>query len=99
MALVKNAADELQVKEARALEKVSQEIGLKGVSAMMGSKDARGYIFELIEFCGVFKTSFSIDNRIYFNEGQRNVGLKLIADIQQSCPDLYVKMMNEAKGE
>jgi hypothetical protein len=98
-ALVKNAADEEQVKEAKQAEKLKKKKELSGIYNVMSTQEGRRYIKELIEYCGVFKTSYAVDNRIYYNEGIRNVGLKLIADINESCPELYVMMMEEAKKE
>lgn len=30
-----------------------------------------------------------------FNEGHRDIGLRLLADIMQFCPDRYMEMMRE----
>lgn len=97
--LVKNAADTEQVKEAKFLEKRRKEKVLSDVFKIMDTVEGRRYMCKLIEFCGVFKAYTGVDNRIYFYEGQRNVGLKLIADINESCPELYFKMISENKKE
>lgn len=99
-ALVKNAANPDQVKEAAQKEKFRKEKELDGLSSILSTETGRKYIYSVLEFCGVYSTIFSAEtNRIYFNEGQRNVGLKLIADINTACPDLYVKMIEESKKE
>ena len=51
----------------------------------------------LLERCGVFRSSFTGDAATFFNEGIRNVGLMVIADINALCPDQFATMMTEAK--
>ena len=66
--------------------------------AVMATADGRRWIWWLLDRCGVFRTSFTGDATTYFNEGTRNVGLMVIADINALCPDLFVTMMTEAKA-
>jgi hypothetical protein len=32
-------------------------------------------------------------------EGERNIGLRLLSDLMQACPDRYIEMLKEANGE
>ena len=99
-ALVRNCADEEQVKEAKLREGLSKDKELSDIYAIMSSVPGRRYMFGLIEFCGVYKTSFTGDDRTFFLEGSRNVGLKVLSDIQESCAEFYTKMIEENnKGE
>jgi hypothetical protein len=51
---------------------------------------------DLLEFCHIFSTTFTPSpTSAAFNEGQRNVGLRLLNDIMSACPDHYVLMMRE----
>lgn len=34
-----------------------------------------------------------------FNEGMRNIGLIVLADVMAACADQYVVMMNESKED
>jgi hypothetical protein len=55
-------------------------------------------MFELFERCHIYETSFGFDALgMAFREGERNVGLKLVGEIQVHCPEQYLQMMKEAK--
>jgi hypothetical protein len=45
----------------------------------------------------MFTTSYSSNPiRMAFLEGERNIGLRLVADIMSHCPRRYAEMMQEA---
>lgn len=94
-----NAADEKQVKEAEKREKHSRGSELRDFRSVMETKYGRRVVNDLLMFCGVLKTSFNNSGSVTaFNEGQRNVGLKLLADIEQSGSDeLYLLAKQEAR--
>lgn len=96
-AFVKNAADEEQIKSAEkkieyALDQASDDF-LKIMKEIYG----RRFILSLLKDCGVFKLSHSGEqtHETSFNEGQRNMGLKLMARINATCPELYSVMLQE----
>lgn len=63
---------------------------------LMRSKTGRRIIWRALGDAGVFRTSFSPDPMLTaFNEGRRDAGLKLLAQINTLCPDLYTTMMKE----
>jgi hypothetical protein len=92
-----NAADEQQVKEAGRKNKFGRERDLDDVLSIMNTKQGRRFIWRLLSFCKVFESSFTGNSTTFFNEGMRNVGLMLMADINESCADKYLRMMKEAK--
>ena len=65
--------------------------------SLMATAEGRRWMWWLLERCGVFRTSFTGDATTYFNEGTRNVGLMVIADINALCPEQFATMMTEAK--
>jgi hypothetical protein len=65
--------------------------------SVMATAEGRRWIWWLLDRCGVFRTSFTGDETTYFNEGTRNVGLMVIADINALCPEYFATMMTEAK--
>jgi hypothetical protein len=83
--------------DALALAKRAEEKRLAAFRAVMATPEGRRWIWWLLDRCGVFRTSFTGDNATFFNEGSRNVGLMVIADINAACPDFYLTMMTEAK--
>ena len=53
----------------------------------------------LLERTGVFRSSFTGNSETFFLEGQRNVGLMLMAQIHDACPEKYTAMLEEQKHD
>lgn len=98
-ALVKNAADPEQVKEAADKEKFKREHEIDDVRYILASQQGRRFIWKYLDFCGVFRTSFTGNSETFFKEGIRNVGLKILADLNEADPMAYVKILDENKGD
>lgn len=62
---------------------------------LMGSKRGRRIVWRLLERTGVYRSSFTGNSETFFREGQRNVGLMLMAQIHEVCPDQYALMLKE----
>ena len=63
---------------------------------VMGLKAGRSVVWGILQRAGVFTTSFSTDALVMaFKEGQRNEGLRILAQIHALCPDLYQVMVTE----
>lgn len=98
-AFVGNAADGEQVKEAGNKEKRAREQELSDLRAIMSHPTGRRTINRLLNFCGVFKLSYTGNSETFFKEGQRNVGLMLLTDVNECASDFYNDMINESKKE
>jgi hypothetical protein len=99
-AFVGNAADEEQVKSAREKEKSQRDRELDDVRTVLANPVGRRFLWRYLSLCGVFTESFSVNEMMTaYNEGRRNIGLKLLADIHESQPDAYLTMMQEAKQD
>ncbi len=96
---MKNAADRSQVKQAEYKQKRSRENELDDVRHVLSTPNGRRFFWRYLSECGVFKTSFDGSSRTYFNEGERNVGLKLMADVNDADPEAYVTMLLESRGD
>lgn len=94
---VANAADETQVKKASSKVKSLREKQLNDVRFILSDVQGRRFLYRYLEEAGVFKSSFTGSSETFFNEGQRNIGLKLLADITEADVEAFVKMMAEAK--
>lgn len=95
-ALVGNAADPEQVKKAGEKEKLGKEFEEADLKRVMSSAEGRRVFSRILQFCGSFKSPFAMDsNSAYYNMGHQNVGFKILADLSTSCPELYVKMIEE----
>lgn len=66
---------------------------------LMGNDAGRRIVWGLLDEAGVFRTSMTGDNWTFFNEGQRNQGLRLLARVQAHCPDEYALMTKENRDE
>lgn len=65
---------------------------------LMGEPQGRRVVHDLLAAAGIWRTSFSPDPyTTAFNEGQRNVGLRLMAQIQKFTPAQYAIMIEEHK--
>lgn len=95
-----NAADEAQVKEAAIRVKRGRQQELMDVVFLLSDKRGRRFFWRYLTTCGVFKSS--ADNSgswTYFNEGRRDIGLQLLADVDAASPESYAVMLRESKEE
>lgn len=94
-----NAADPQQVKGRKQTEKQVREQELSDLTAVMAMPEGRRVIKKLLNDCGMFRTSYHPSSQIYFNEGQRNVGLRIWADLEAACPQLLWQMIVDHHGK
>lgn len=94
---VRNAADEDQVREAGGKAKRGRDRELDDFRGIMESISGRRFVFRYINACGVFEDSFTGNNTTFYNEGKRSIGLRLLADINDACPEKYILMIDESK--
>lgn len=69
------------------------------VRAVMDTPAGRRFVWAQIEVPGTFGPSFTGNSGTFFNEGKRDVGIKLMVEVQADCPELYVVMLTEALAE
>jgi hypothetical protein len=94
--LVDNAADAKQVERAEREERRRNRQAREDIREVMGLACGRRVIRRLLEHAGIYRLSYAGEtNATMFNEGQRNVGLEMLANLNRYCPDLYVLMMQE----
>lgn len=77
------------------LRKLSVDQEKMDMQWLMGSKRGRRIMWRLLERTGVYRSSFTGNSETFFREGQRNVGLMLMAQIHEVCPDQYAVMLKE----
>ena len=87
--------------DAKAEEKKKTILEARGEAEdlkwIMSNKRGRRYIWKVLGFAGVYRTSFTGNSSTFFNEGMRNVGLRIVQEIHDVCPDHYLTMMKEGK--
>ena len=65
------------------------------LSDLLKTKAGRTVMWHYMESCRVFGSVYADGQKIYYNEGMRNVGLQILADIQRILPDSYLQMIKE----
>lgn len=98
--LTQNAADEQQVEKAGKREQSVRDRELNDVRIVLSTPAGRRFVWRYLERCGLFRTSFTgNEGSTFFNEGERNIGIKLLADVNEADPERYLLMMKESKGD
>lgn len=99
-ALVKNAADEEQVRQAGTREKFGRERELNDLRAVMQTVEGRRLVWRLLQIGRIFTDRFDANSlQMARNEGGARTGLLLLADIDAACPELYDTMRREARED
>lgn len=67
---------------------------------VMSSPKGRRFMWWLIGLAGVYRPSFNNSGSVTaFNEGQRNVGLALLAQISEHCHGEFLRMQEEQRTD
>lgn len=99
-AYTENMADKDNVKKAERREKDDRAQELDDLKFVLSTKQGRRAVWRILCECGLFRAGFvQSGSQVYFNEGMRNVGMKLIDDVHQADISAYATMQKEAKGE
>jgi len=71
------------------------------IAAFMSHKQGRAWVWDLLSACGLYRVSARAGDphMTYFHEGERNVGLRVLAQLQRTCPEHYKTMTEEHAGE
>ncbi len=78
--------------------KFTESQRLTAVRGIMSVPEGRRWMWEVLEMCHVHHTSFTTNGlTTAFKEGERNVGLRIEADIMTAAPESYMQMVKEAK--
>lgn len=94
-----NLANEQDVKRRDQKAKLGRERELSDLRVVLSTREGRRFIWRYLCESGVFRTSFTGNSYTYFNEGRREIGIRLMADIDAAQPEAYFQMGQEAKNE
>lgn len=65
---------------------------------LMGDERGRRLVWQWLDWAGLFRTSYAPEAlAIAFAEGQRNMGLRLHAQVMEHAPQQFVRMLAEAQ--
>lgn len=76
-------------------ESREQRLEVDDLKWLMADARGRRFLWRLLDQTHVFRTSFTGDSRTFFNEGERNIGLKHLASVNEHCPEHYLSMLKE----
>jgi len=95
-----DANDEKQVKKARKQAEIDKAFELDVIKGVMQTIPGRKWVYTLLNRCHIYSTPFSPGQQDVtdFKCGEQNIGNQLLADVQEAAPDLYMQMIQEAKG-
>lgn len=95
--VVKNAADENQVKAAKAKDKYRRNRELEDVRVLLTLPEGRRFLWRCLGKAKVFESIWVSSAQIHYNSGMQDFGHFLMAEIVASDPDAFLAMMKENK--
>lgn len=78
--------------------KIKRDQEIADFKWLVESKQGRRFLWRLLEKTGVYRSSFTGSSETFFLEGQRNIGLLLVSELNAICPDVYSTMLKEQKS-
>lgn len=73
---------------------------MQALGRLLGDPAGRRWVWGLLSECHVWQTSMATNAlRLAFLEGERSQGLRLLGEIQEANPAMFVQMMTEMTGE
>ncbi|TDY26295.1 hypothetical protein B0G81_6805 [Paraburkholderia sp. BL6665CI2N2] len=92
-----NAGDANKVGERRSKAKQLDDRRRNGLRQIMATPDGRAWMWALLGDCGIFRSCFTGNSTTFFNEGKREIGLPIMADLTEHFTEQYLLMAKEAK--
>lgn len=89
--------DPEKLKRKETVSNISRRRELADVAFVLSTIEGRRFYWKLMMRCGIFKSSMTGNNTTFYNEGERNIGLLMMADLNESDPEAYLKCLTEAK--
>ena len=96
-----DAGDRAHVSERQKKRRLRAEQADADLLWLMNQREGRRFVWRLLETCHLYETSFtgpgSSKGATFFREGERNVGLQVLADIMRLCPGLHARMAADSR--
>ena len=83
----------------KRVSELKEKIEVDDLKWIMSNKRGRRFAWRLLDRAGIYRTSFTGNSTTFFNEGMRNIGLMLVADIHEACPEAYALMIKENRND
>lgn len=63
---------------------------------LLKTPEGRRFIWKIISSCGIFRSSFTMNsNQTAFREGQREIGLNILNDVNEADSGAFAQMQQE----
>lgn len=87
-----------ELESALARQERNREI--EDLKWLLAHPQGRRFITRLLEITGVSRTSFNHSGSVMaFNEGRRDIGLFITAEMLEAAPEGYFKLLKEYQGK
>lgn len=87
--------DKDEARKAKAFQKAQEQQSREEMRYLLSLPQFRRFAWELLQNTHLFKSSFTGNSETFFREGERNVGLRVYARIQEADPAAYAVMVKE----
>jgi hypothetical protein len=95
-----DAGDPAAVKARARTAKQRESSKRSVIRQIMSSSEGRAWIHEVLSMSHVYSSSFSTNAlTMAYSEGERNIGLRITADIVSASPERYLEMLKENSSE
>lgn len=91
-----DAGEPGQVKARKTKAELRKEAEVEYLRSLLETYGGRATVWRWLEWCGVYKTSFTGNSETFFKEGMRNIGLKILEEVFEASPNIYGLMRAEA---
>jgi len=92
-----DASNRKDIRRAEKDAKADEVARIDFLRAAMSTIQGRAWFYNLLEFCHLFSDPFSGQALLEaYSKGERNVGLRIFADLLAHCPDYYIQMVKDA---
>jgi hypothetical protein len=95
-------AEDERLNEQQKKERLSQKMRmLDDIRWVLSNTKGRRVLWFILSLCGVFRASYvpKDSTQTAFNEGRRDVGLRLLLEIQTANPKAYSQMEDEVLAD
>jgi hypothetical protein len=99
-AIVKNCADEAQMKEAQVRQKDLRDVELSAVRSVMSTREGRRFVYRFIYYICHYHAldAQHSGSMTYVSLGERNISRILLDEIHQACTKEQVRLMEDENG-
>lgn len=86
--------------EAEAKAKLRAKREVDDLKWLMADPRGRRFVARLLDRAGTMRSSFHTSGSVMaFNEGRRDLGLHLTAEILEHAPAMYARLLNEYRND